>query len=114
MSDVTDVLLGPLLIVAADVLAFLLVSRLGRTASGSGRKFEPFAGGEESVPSRGLYRSDLFVFATLFLVAEAFALILAASFAAPSPFYPLLFLLGGGGALMTTVWWFVFAGGGEL
>ena len=114
MSDLTDILLGPAVIVVVDVVAFALVGRLGKKSSGAGRKFEPFAGGEESVPTRGLYRSDLFVFATLFLVAEAFALLLAASFAAPSPYYPLLFLAGGGGMLTAAVLWFVRSGGGEL
>lgn len=114
MTDVTDALIGPVIIILADIVAFLLVSRLGRRSSGTSVKYQPFAGGEESVPPRGLYRSDLFVFATLFLVVEAFALILSASFAAPSTYYPLLFLAGGGSVLTLSVWWFIYAGGGEL
>ena len=114
MTDVTDVLLGPAIIIIADIVAFLLVSRLGTRSSGTGTKYQPFSGGEEFVPPRGLYRSDLFVFATLFLVVEAFALILSASFAAPTPYYPLLFLIGGGSVLTVTVWWYIYAGGGEI
>jgi NADH:ubiquinone oxidoreductase subunit 3 (subunit A) len=112
MTDATDVLLGPLIIVAADIVVFVLVGRLGTRSSGRGVKYEPFTGGETSVPTRGLYESNLFVFATLFLVVEAFALVLAGSFEAPDPYYPILFLAGGGGALTLAVYWFVTVGGG--
>ncbi len=114
MSDVADVLLGPVVIVIADIIVFVLVSRLGRRSEGQGTKFRPFSGGEESVPTRGLYQSSLFVFAALFMVVEAFALILAGSFAAPGAYYPLLFLAGGGSVLTVTVWWFLYVGGGDL
>ncbi len=114
MTDVTDVLLGPVLIVVVDLLAFVLVGRLGRHSRGSGVKYEPFAGGEKSVPSRGLYQSSLFIFATLFLVVETFALILAGSFEAPGAYYPLLFLIGGGSVVTLTVVWFLLVGGGKF
>jgi NADH:ubiquinone oxidoreductase subunit 3 (subunit A) len=114
MTDLTDILLGPLVIIIADILVFVAVGRLGKRSSGKGIKYEPFAGGEKSVPTRGLYRSSLFIFAALFLVVEAFALILAASFEAPTPYYPLLFLVGGGSAFTLTVWWFLTAGGGKF
>jgi len=109
-----DAILGPLIIVVADVVVFAAVSRLGRRTTGRGDKFEPFTGGEGSVPTRGLYQSSLFVFAALFLVVEAFALLLSGSFEAPGDYYPLLFLAGGGSVLTLTVWWFLYAGGGQL
>jgi len=87
---------------------------LGKRSSGKGIKYQPFAGGEGSIPTRGLYQSELFVFAALFLVVEAFALLLAGSFAAPSFFYPILFLVGGGGVVTVVVWWYLFVGGGEF
>lgn len=114
MSDLTDVLLGPLIIIVADIVVFTLVGRLGKRTEGKGVKFQPFAGGEEAIPPRGLYRSDLFVFAALFLVVEAFALLLAGSYAATSAFYPLLFLIGGGGVITVVVWWYLLVGGGEF
>jgi NADH:ubiquinone oxidoreductase subunit 3 (subunit A) len=114
MTDFTDSLLGPVIIVVADIVAFLLVGRLGRRSSGTGIKYQPFAGGEESVPHRGLYQSSLFVFAALFLVVETFALILAGSFEAAGAYYPLLFLLGGGSVVVIAVVWFLSAGGGAF
>jgi NADH:ubiquinone oxidoreductase subunit 3 (subunit A) len=114
LSDITDVLLGPIIIVLADLLVFTLVSRLGKRTEGKGTKFKPFSGGEESVPVRGLYQSSLFVFAALFLVVEAFALILAGSFAAPGIYYPILLLVGGGSILTVITWWFLYVGGGEF
>jgi NADH:ubiquinone oxidoreductase subunit 3 (subunit A) len=114
LTDFTDSLLGPLIIVIVDILAFVLVGTLGRRSKGQGVKYEPFAGGEKSVPPRGLYQSSLFVFAALFLVVETFALILAGSFEATSSFYPLLFLLGGGSVVTITICWFLFAGGGTF
>jgi len=114
MVDSFDAILGPLVIVIADIIVFFAVSRLGKRTKGTGTKYEPFTGGEDQVPTRGLYRSSLFVFAALFLVVEAFALLLSGSYNAPGPYYPLLFLAGGGGVLTVTVWWFLFAGGGEL
>jgi NADH:ubiquinone oxidoreductase subunit 3 (subunit A) len=114
MTAATDAILGPLIIVIADIVVFVLVGRLGKRSSGTGVRYEPFTGGEESIPSRGLYRSNLFIFAVLFMVVEALALILAGSFVAPSATYPLLFLIGGGSVLTVTVWWFITAGGGEF
>jgi len=114
MTVATDAILGPLIIIIADIVVFTMVGRLGKRSSGTGTKYEPFTGGEESIPPRGLYRSNLFVFAALFLVVEALALILAGSFEAPSATYPLLFLVGGGSVLTVTVWWFITAGGGEF
>jgi len=108
-----DPILGPLLIVVADIMVFYLVGRLGKRTQGKGVKYEPFAGGEASIPTRGLYQSDLFIFAVLFLVVEAFALLLAGSFAATSGFYPLLFLAGGGGVVTVVIWWYLLVGGGE-
>lgn len=112
--DPLDALLGPVIVVAADVVAYYLFGRLGGATSGKGVKYEPFAGGEKSIPTRGLYQSDLFVFAALFMVVEAFALLLAGSFLAPSTYYPLLFLVGGGSVVTLTVWWFMLQGGGEF
>ncbi len=114
MTDFTDAIIGPLIIVAVDLLAFLLVGRLGKRSHGAGVKYEPFAGGEKSVPTRGLYQSSLFVFAALFLVVETFALILAGSFVAPDSYYPLLFLIGGGSVVTITIYWFMSAGGGNF
>jgi len=112
--DPLDAILGPVIIAVADVIAYLLFSRLGSTTSGKGVKYEPFSGGEKSIPTRGLYQSDLFIFASLFMVVEAFALLLAGSFLAPSTYYPLLFLGGGGAVVTITVWWFMLQGGGEF
>ena len=110
--DPLDALVGPVLIVLADVIVFAAVGRLGKKSSGKGTKYQPFTGGESSLPSRGLYQSNLFVFAALFIVVEAFALLLAGSFLAPSSFYPFLFLLGGSGVIMAVVWWLSAVGGG--
>ena len=109
-----DIIVAPILIVVADIVIYFLVGRLGKRSSGTGAKYEPFTGGEEDVPKRGLYHSELFVFATLFMVVEAFALLLAGSYAATSSFYPLLFLLGGSGVIMLSVWWFLISGGGKI
>lgn len=109
-----DIIIAPVLIVVADLIVYLVVGRLGTRSSGTGAKYEPFTGGEEDVPKRGLYQSELFVFAMLFMVVEAFALLLAGSYEATSNFYPLLFLLGGSGVIMLTIWWFLISGGGKL
>ena len=114
MTDFADVILGPLIIIAVDLLAFLLVGRLGKRTRGQGVKYEPFSGGEKSVAPRGLYQSSLFVFAALFLVVEAFALLLASSFEASSSFYPLLFLVGGGSVGTIAIYWFISSGGGTF
>ncbi len=104
----------PILIVVADIAVYFVVGRLGRRSSGKGVKYDPFTGGEENIPRRGLYNTQLFIFAVLFMVVEAFALILAGSFVAPSSFYPILFLAGGGGVILLVTWWFMIVGRGEL
>jgi NADH:ubiquinone oxidoreductase subunit 3 (subunit A) len=109
-----DAILGPLLIVVADIIVFTLVGSLGKRTKGEGVKYRPFSGGEDSIPTRGTYHSDLFIFAVLFLVVEAFALLLAGSFAASGAFYPILFLAGGGGMGIMVIWWYLFVGGGEF
>jgi NADH:ubiquinone oxidoreductase subunit 3 (subunit A) len=114
LTDAFDVLLGPVILVIADVIVLALVGRLGTRSYGKGAKYQPFTGGERSLTPRGTYQSSLFVFAVLFLVVEAFALLLASSFLAPAAFYPLLFLTGGGAVLTVTVWWFLYVGGGEF
>jgi NADH:ubiquinone oxidoreductase subunit 3 (subunit A) len=109
-----DIIIAPLLIVLADLVVYIIVGRLGKRSSGTGVKYEPFTGGEEDIPKRGLYQSELFVFAMLFMIVEAFALLLSGSYAATSNFYPLLFVLGGSGVIMLAIWWFLIAGGGRL
>ena len=71
VSTDIDIILAPLLIVVADIIIYVLVGRLGKRSSGKGVKYEPFTGGEEDIPKRGLYQSELFVFAALFMVVEA-------------------------------------------
>ena len=102
---------GPLLIIVADLVIYLLVGRLGKTSSGKGEKYQPFTGGEQDVAPRGTYSSELFVYATLFMIAEAFALLLAGSFTATTYFYPLLFLSGGSGVILIVSWWLMIVGG---
>ncbi len=114
MTDALDVLIGPIIIVVADIIVLALVGRLGFRSSGKGAKYQPFTGGEKSLTPRGTYQSSLFVFAVLFMVVEAFALLLAGSYLAGGSFYPLLFLAGGGAVLTVTVWWFLYVGGGEF
>jgi NADH:ubiquinone oxidoreductase subunit 3 (subunit A) len=109
-----DLIIIPLLIVVANVSVYLLVGTWGRRTTGTGQKYEPFTGGEEAIPKRGLYRSELFVFAVLFMVAEVFALILAGSFMAPANYYPLLYLGGGSGVMLLVVLWFMHVGGGRF
>ncbi len=108
------VIAGPILVVAADLIVYFLVGRLSKRSRGTGSKYQPFTGGEAAIPTRGLYQSELFVFAALFMVVEAFALLLAGSFEAPSNYYPLLFLAGGGGVILIVVWWFITVGGGRF
>jgi NADH:ubiquinone oxidoreductase subunit 3 (subunit A) len=105
------VIAGPVLIVVADIIVYVAVGKLGTKSSGTGGKYQPFTGGEEQIPARGTYQSELFVFAALFMVVEAFALILAGSFASPTNFYPLLFLAGGGGVILVVTWWLMLVGG---
>lgn len=108
------IIVGPLLIVLANILVYLLMGRFGTRSKGTGNKYAPFTGGEESIPRRGTYQSELFVFATLFLVVEMFALLISGSFSAPSGFYPLLFLAGGGSTIVVVIMWFLKAGGGSV
>jgi NADH:ubiquinone oxidoreductase subunit 3 (subunit A) len=105
------VIAGPILVVVADIIVYVAVGKLGTKSSGKGGKFQPFTGGEEQIPARGTYQSELFVFAALFMVVEAFALILAGSFASPTNLYPLLFLAGGGGVIVVITWWLLIVGG---
>ena len=102
---------GPILVVVSDIIVYVAVGKLGKKSSGKGGKYQPFTGGEEQIPARGTYQSELFVFAALFMVVEAFALILAGSFASPTNFYPLLFLAGGGGTILVVTWWLMLVGG---
>jgi hypothetical protein len=104
------VIAGPVLIVVADIIVYIAVGKMGKKSSGTGGKFQPFTGGEEQIPARGTYQSELFVFAALFMVVEAFALLLAGSFASPTNFYPLLFLAGGGGVILVVTWWLMIVG----
>lgn len=107
----TMVIAGPLIIIITDLIIYLLVGKLGKRSSGTGVKYQPFTGGEEDVAPRGTYQSELFVFAALFMVVEAFALLLAGSFESPTNFYPLLFLTGGGGVVLLVIWWLMTVGG---
>ncbi len=112
--DVFDAVVAPVLIVLADIIVFLIVGLLGKRTYGKGTKFKPFTGGEKNIPTRGTYQSNLFIFAVLFMVVEAFALLLAGSFESPTNYYPMLFLIGGSGVITLTVWWYIVAGGGEF
>jgi len=105
------VIAGPILIVVADIIVYVAVGKLGTKSSGKGNKYQPFTGGEEQIPVRGTYQSELFVFAALFMVVEAFALLVAGSFASPTNLYPLLFLAGGGGIIIIATWWLLIVGG---
>jgi NADH:ubiquinone oxidoreductase subunit 3 (subunit A) len=109
-----DLIIVPILIVVADLIIYLLIGKLGKRSTGTGVKYEPFTGGEEDVPKRGLYQSEMFVFAMLFMIVEAFVLLLAGSYEATSSFYPLLFLVGGSSVIMLTIWWFLISGGGKF
>ncbi|MEM3185687.1 MAG: hypothetical protein QXQ39_03265 [Conexivisphaerales archaeon] len=110
-TNTIDVLLAPLLIVLADLLAFYIFGKMGKKSSGEGIKYEPFTGGESEAPTRGLYQSNLFVFSAMFLVVEVFSLLIAGSYLASSPYYPILFLLGGSGVILLVVWWLIVVGG---
>jgi hypothetical protein len=105
------IIAGPFLIVITDLIIYLLVGRLGKRSAGKGPKYQPFTGGEEEIAPRGLYESGLFVFAALFMVVEAFALLLAGSFESPTNYHPLLFLAGGSGVILIVTWWLMIAGG---
>lgn len=113
MSDYLFIIV-PALIIIADLAVYLFVGMWARRAEGKGSKYEPFTGGEDAIPQRGLYRSSLFIFAVLFMVVEGFALILAGSFTAPSNYYPLLYLTGGGAVILVVALWFMGPGGGKF
>lgn len=106
------IIVGPIAIVAANMLVYLILGKLGRRSVGTGNKYSPFTGGEKEIPERGTYHSELFVFATLFLVVEMFALLLAGAYSASSNYYDLLFLVGGGTPIIITILWFLKIGGG--
>jgi NADH:ubiquinone oxidoreductase subunit 3 (subunit A) len=109
--DVASVIVA----VGAFVVAFYFVAgRLGRISTGSGPKYDAFAGGEELPPERGKYHSELFVYAALFVVFEVIGLLLASSIAARGFLWPLLFTLAGGFSLFVMMLWFVGTGGAEL
>jgi hypothetical protein len=114
MTTMSDIIFAIVAIIAVDFIIYIAVGRLGKRSSGKGVKFEPFMGGETDIPKRGVYQSELFIFAMLFMIVEAFAVLLAGSFFALNNFYPLLFLLGGSAVIMLTVWWFLIVGGGKL
>ena len=105
------VITGPLLIIVVDLFAYWVFGRMGKRSVGKGNKYQPFTGGEQGIASRGTYSSELFVFATLFMVAEVFVLLLSGSFASQSNFYPLLFLGGGSGVILIVTWWLMIVGG---
>lgn len=113
MAFAYDLIIIPLLIVLANLSVYLLVGTWGKRTTGTSQKYEPYTGGEEA-PKRGLYRSELFVFAVLFMVVEVFALILAGSFTAPTSYYPLLYLGGGSGVILLVALWFMHVGGGRF
>jgi NADH:ubiquinone oxidoreductase subunit 3 (subunit A) len=113
-SSVELIIIVPALVIVADLAVYLLVGTWGKRSSGTGVKYQPFTGGEDAIPQRGLYRSELFIFAVLFMVVEAFALILAGSFLAPTNYYPLLYLAGGSGVILAVTLWFMVVGGGRF
>jgi NADH:ubiquinone oxidoreductase subunit 3 (subunit A) len=97
------------------VLAFyFLAGRLGKVSTGTGAKYDAFAGGEELPPERGKYNSELFVYAALFVAFEVIGLLLASSISARGFLWPLLFTLSGGFSLFVMMVWFVGTGGAEL
>ncbi len=108
------IIVGPLLIVLANLAVYLLIGKMGKRSRGSGNKYAPFTGGEESIPRRGTYQSELFVFAALFLVVEMFALLISGSYSASSSYYPFLFLAGGGSTIVVVILWFLKVGGGVV
>lgn len=93
---------------------YFAVGRLGKVSTGSGTKYDAFAGGEELPPERGKYHSELFVYAALFVAFEVIGLLLASSIAARGLLWPLLFTLAGGFSLFVLMLWFVGTGGAEL
>ncbi len=96
------------------LVLYFLVGRLGKVSTGTGVKYDAFAGGEELPPERGKYHSELFVYAALFVAFEVIGLLLASSISARGFLWPLLFTLGGGLSLFVLMVWFVGTGGAEL
>ncbi|MEM3588719.1 MAG: hypothetical protein QXE25_02570 [Nitrososphaerota archaeon] len=105
------VVLGTVLIVLCNLFVYLLAGLAGKRVYGQNPKCEPFMGGEENIPPRGHYRSELFIFATLFLVTESYVLALAGSYLSPSIDNVLLYLMGGAAVVLISVLWLVRAGG---
>ncbi|MGA8858211.1 MAG: hypothetical protein WB643_13735 [Candidatus Bathyarchaeia archaeon] len=104
-----------ILSVVVFVLIFYFVAgKLGKVSTGTGPKYDAFAGGEELPPERGKYHSELFVYAALFVAFEVIGLLLASSIAARGFLWPLLFTLAGGFSLFVLMLWFVGTGGAEL
>jgi len=106
-----QIIIGVFLIVICNLVVYLIAGMAGRRISGQDPKCEPFMGGEENIPPRGHYRSELFVFAALFLVAESYTLALVSSYMSPSISNVVLYLLGGAAVILISVWWLVTAGG---
>ena len=109
----TNVTVTILSVIVFVLILYFAAGRLGKVSTGSGTKFDPFAGGEELPPERGKYHSGLFVYAAFFVAFEVIGLLLASSVAAHGFLWPLLFTLAGGFPLLLMVW-FVGAGGPEL
>lgn len=111
VSDLAIVVLS----VALFVLGlYFLAGKLGKLSTGSGAKYDSFAGGEELPPERGKYHSELFVYAALFVAFEIVGLLLTGSIASRGLLWPLLFTLAGGFSLFVLMLWFVGMGGAEL
>jgi len=105
------IILGVFLIIICNLIVYLFAGMAGRRVSGQDPKCEPFMGGEENIPARGHYRSELFIFAALFLVAESYTLALVGSYLSPSIGNVVLYLIGGAAVILISVWWLVTAGG---
>ncbi len=102
---------GIVLIILCNLSVYIMVGIVSKRSAGNSPKFDPFMGGEENIPPRGHYRSELFVFAVLFLVAESYALILVGSYLSLNVYNVLLYLLGGAAVILISIWWLVTAGG---
>lgn len=105
------VVLGTILIILCNLLVYSLAGLAGKRISNQNLKCEPFMGGEENIPPRGHYRSELFIFAALFLVAESYVLALSGSFLSPSTNNVAFYMIGGAAVILISIWWLVKAGG---